>query len=573
MEEYVKKYNQWIESDWIDAKNQQELINIKNNKEEIEDRFYKDLSFGTGGMRGIMGAGTNRLNIYTIRKATKGLANYILKQKEDEKSVVIAYDSRNYSKEFAYEAAAVLNAEGIKVYIFEELRPTPELSFAIRELGAIAGIVITASHNPSKYNGYKVYWKDGGQIVPPVDKEIINEVNHIKEIRDISIMEKEEAKKRNLIEIIGEKIDKKYIEAIKKLILNIDMIRKHQKELKIVYTPLHGTGITILPRILKEIGFENVYIVKEQETPNGNFPTVDYPNPEDKKAFQLALELAKKVEADIVLATDPDADRLGIYVKHNKEYISLNGNMSGILICDYEVKERKRRNQIPTNGAIVKTIVSSNMAQELAQDYHLHLEEVLTGFKYIGSKIKEYEQTGKYSYVFGYEESYGCLLGTYARDKDGIAAAVAICEIACYYLEDNQTLWDAMNMLYQKYGYYKEDLIFFTLEGATGAKKIQAMMEKLRKQESKKIGDIDILEKSDYLKQKTKNYKTNEEEEICLPISNVLYYQLENDAWFCIRPSGTEPKIKIYLGVKEKTLEEASLRIESLKQDILEFIK
>ena len=455
MKDYQKKYKEWLEDSYIDNDTKKELNMISKDYKEIEDRFYKDLSFGTGGMRGKMGAGTNRLNIYTIRKATQGLANYICLKNAEKKGVVIAYDSRKNSKEFSEEVALVLNANGIKTYLFENLRPTPELSFTIRELNAIAGVVITASHNPPEYNGYKVYWEDGGQIVQPIDKEIIEQVNKIKTYKEIKRIEKNIAINNNLYNIIGEDIDEKYLDELKKLILNKKIIEEYGKNLKIVYTPLHGTGITLVPKLLKEIGFTNLYIVKEQEKPDGSFPTVRYPNPEDVKAFDLALKLAKEIEADIVLANDPDADRLGIYVKDGKSstYRLFTGNMTALVIAQYLLKEKKERNILPSNGAIVKTIVSSNMIKKIAEEYGIHLIEVLTGFKYIGQQIKLLEENNKYKFIFGYEESYGCLLGTYARDKDGISAVMAICEIACYYKYHNLTLCDIMDKMYEKYEY------------------------------------------------------------------------------------------------------------------------
>jgi phosphoglucomutase len=515
------------------------------------------------------------MNLYTVRKATQGLANYICSKNGQDKGVVIAYDSRNNSKLFSKESALVLNANGIKTYLFKNLRPTPELSFAVRELKAIAGIVITASHNPPEYNGYKVYWEDGGQIVPPVDKEIITEVNKIQDLSEIKTISEQEAIKLNLYNEIEEEIDTRYIEEVKKLILNSDVVKQYGSELKIVYTPLHGTGGTLAPRLLKEIGLTNVYVVPEQENPDGNFPTVSYPNPEDSKAFKLALELAEKVDADVVLATDPDADRLGVYAKDSKtgEYKSFTGNMSGLLIADYILSQKRKQNKLPKNGAIVKTIVSSNMAKEIAKEYNLHLVEVLTGFKYIGEQIKLFEETNQYQYLFGYEESYGCLLGTYARDKDGIAAVMALCEVACYAKMNNKTLCDIMLEMYEKYGYYKEDLISFTLKGIEGSKKIKETMDNLRKNPIKNIGQEKIIATRDYLTSERTELETGNKEKIDIPTSNVLYYELENNGWFCVRPSGTEPKIKIYMGIKDNSLENANNKLEKLKSEILELLK
>lgn len=572
---YKVRYKEWLEDPSIDEKTKMELKEIENDEKEIEDRFYQDLTFGTGGLRGIMGAGTNRMNLYTIRKATQGLANYICSRKGQERGVVIAYDSRNNSKMFSEQAALVLNGNGIKTYIFKNLRPTPELSFAVRELKAIAGIVITASHNPSEYNGYKVYWEDGGQIVPPIDKEIIEEVNKIKNLKEVKNMQIEDAKKQGLYNVIEEEIDSRYIKELKNLILNSQIIKEYGNEIKVVYTPLHGTGVTIVPRILDEIGIKKLYIVPEQEQPDGNFPTVSYPNPEDAKAFELALKLAKEVDADIILATDPDADRVGVYAKDKKtgEYKSFTGNMSGLLIANYILSQRKDKNKLPKNGAIVKTIVSSNMAKEIAKEYKLHLVEVLTGFKYIGEQIKIFEETNKYQYLFGYEESYGCLLGTYARDKDGIAAVMILCELACFAKKNEKTLCDIMSDMYEKYGYYKEDLEFFTLKGIEGKSKIKEIMDNLRKNPIRSIGQERIVAIRDYLESERIELETEKKEKINMPKSDVLYYELENEGWFCIRPSGTEPKIKIYIGIKANSLEKANSKLQKLKNEILEYLK
>ena len=575
MLDYKNKYQEWLNSTIIDEKTKAELKDISNNEKEIEDRFYKDLSFGTGGLRGIMGAGTNRMNVYTVRKATQGLANYICKKNGQEKGVVIAYDSRNNSKEFSKETALVLNANGIKTYLFKNLRPTPELSFAVRELKAIAGIVITASHNPPEYNGYKVYWEDGGQIVSPYDKEIINEVNKIKNLSEIKTISEEEAKKLGLFNEIEEEIDNRFVEELKKLIINNDIVKKFGEELKIVYTPLHGTGGTLAPRILKELGFKNVYAVTEQIEPNGNFPTVSYPNPEDPQAFKLALELAKKVDADVVLATDPDADRLGVYAKDIKtgEYKAFTGNMSGLLIAEYILSQKKKNNTLPKNGAIIKTIVSSNMAVDIANEYNLHLVDVLTGFKYIGEQIKLFEENNSYEYLFGYEESYGCLIGTYARDKDAIAAVMALCEVACYAKSLNKTLYDIMIDIYNKYGYYQEDLVSFTLKGIDGSKKIDSIMRDLRQNKTIDISTEKVIAIRDYSIDEREDLIENKKEKMNMPNSNVLYYELENNGWICVRPSGTEPKIKIYMGVKEESLEKSISKINKLKKEITSLLE
>lgn len=571
--DYLEKYNEWINSSKIDRETKEELKSIDQNKKEIEDRFYKDLEFGTAGLRGIIGNGTNRMNKYTVRKATQGLANYIKKEKTEDMGVVISFDSRHMSKEFSEETALCLNANGIKTYIFEELRPVPELSFAVRELKCTAGVMITASHNPAKYNGYKVYWNDGAQIVDPVASGLIKEVNKVN-ISDTKTMDKNQAINKRLYNIVPNNIEEKYIYILSKMILNKEIIKKENKNIKIVYTPLHGSGNIPVQKILKEIGFTNVYVVPEQEEPDGDFPTVEYPNPEDKKAFKLALKLAKKTDADIVLATDPDADRLGVYAKNSKngEYQSFTGNMSGLLIAEYELSQKQERKEIPTNGALVKTIVSSNLADAIAKEYKLKLIEVLTGFKYIGEQIKIFEQNKKHTYMFGFEESYGCLIGTYARDKDGVAAVMALCEAAAYYKSKGLTLCDQMEEIYNKYGYYKEKTISITKEGITGLEEIRNIMETLRRNPPKEIGKEKIIKWSDYITSKSIDLR-HIEKTITLPKSNVLYYDLEDDGWCAIRPSGTEPKIKIYLGVKEYTEKKADKKIEELEDAIKKTIK
>lgn len=564
--EVMNKYKFWCESPIFDEATKAELKAIENDEAEIFDRFYKDLEFGTGGLRGVLGAGTNRMNIYTVTKATQGLANYIIKQGGQDKGVAIAYDSRRMSPEFANEAALCLAANGIKAYIFDSLRPTPELSFALRTLGCISGIVVTASHNPPEYNGYKVYWEDGAQITYPKDVEIIDEVGKVTDFGAIKTISKEEAESKGLYEVIGEKIDNLYMEALKKLVLHPEAIKAQASKLKIVYTPLHGTGNVPVRRVLKELGFENVYVVPEQEKPDGNFPTVSYPNPEDKKAFALALELAKEKDADLVLATDPDADRLGVYAKDSKtgEYKVFTGNMSGMLICEYELSQKKALGMLPENGAIVTTIVSTNMAKAVAKAYNVYCPETLTGFKYIGEQIKFFERDHSYEYLFGFEESYGCLVGTHARDKDACVAVMALCEAAAYYAEQGLTLWDQMLNIFDKYGYYKEDLFTKTFKGADGAEKMKEMMEELRNNPPKQVGDYKVLAFRDYKADTVKNMETGEVTKTGLPQSNVLYFELEDDAWFCVRPSGTEPKIKYYAGVKGKSLEDAETKVEAL---------
>ena len=571
MDENVKKnYEYWCTSPIFDDATKAELKSLEGNEDEIFDRFYRELEFGTGGLRGVIGAGTNRMNFYTVGKATQGLANFINKQGAAAKGVAIAFDSRRMSPEFADTAACVLAANGIKAYIFDSLRPTPELSFALRTLGCTAGIVVTASHNPPEYNGYKVYWEDGAQITAPKDAQIIGEVNAIKDYAEIKKMTTEEAKAAGLYEVIGKEIDDKYMEALKKLVLHPEAIKQMASSLKIVYTPLHGTGNVPVRRVLKELGFEQVTVVPEQELPDGNFPTVSYPNPEDKKAFALALDLAKKVDADLVLATDPDADRLGVYAKDTKtgEYKVFTGNMSGMLICEYEMSQKKALGILPANGALVTTIVSSNMAQAVAKEYGLKFIECLTGFKYIGEQIKFFEQTGSNEYVFGFEESYGCLVGTHARDKDAVVAVMALCEAAAYYKTQGITLWDQMLNIYNKYGYYKEDLFTMTFKGADGAKKMQDMMDAYRKNTPKQVGAYKVLRLRDYKNDVITDLATGETAPTGLPKSNVLYFELENDAWFCVRPSGTEPKIKFYAGIKGTSLEDSAKKLDELMEAI-----
>ena len=569
-ENFKKNYESWCTSPIFDDATKAELKSLEGNEDEIFDRFYRELEFGTGGLRGVIGAGTNRMNFYTVGKATQGLANFINKQGAAAKGVAIAFDSRRMSPEFADTAACVLAANGIKAYIFDSLRPTPELSFALRTLGCTAGIVVTASHNPPEYNGYKVYWEDGAQITAPKDAQIIGEVNAIKDYAEIKKMTTEAAKEAGLYEVIGKEIDDKYMEALKKLVLHPEAIKQMASSLKIVYTPLHGTGNVPVRRVLKELGFEQVTVVPEQELPDGNFPTVSYPNPEDKKAFALALDLAKKVDADLVLATDPDADRLGVYAKDTKtgEYKVFTGNMSGMLICEYEMSQKKALGILPANGALVTTIVSSNMAQAVAKEYGMKFIECLTGFKYIGEQIKFFEQTGSNEYVFGFEESYGCLVGTHARDKDAVVAVMALCEAAAYYKTQGITLWDQMLNIYNKYGYYKEDLFTMTFKGADGAKKMQDMMDAYRKNTPKQVGSYKVLRLRDYKNDVITDLATGETTPTGLPKSNVLYFELENDAWFCVRPSGTEPKIKFYAGIKGTSLEDSAKKLDELMEAI-----
>ena len=572
--DYQKVYEEWISDSYFDEGTKEELKAIANDENEIKERFYKNLEFGTAGLRGIIGAGTNRLNIYTVRKATQGLANYILKRDAKDRGVAIAYDSRRMSPEFADEAALCLAANGIKAYVFDALRPTPELSFAVRELHCIAGINITASHNPPEYNGYKVYWEDGAQITPPHDKGIMDEVEAVTDYANVKTMSLDAAQEAGVYETIGAAIDDSYMEALKKQVIHQDAIDAMNKELKIVYSPLHGTGNVPVRRVLKELGFENVYVVKEQELPDGEFPTVSYPNPEAEEAFELGLKLAKEVDADLVLATDPDADRLGVYVKDTKsgEYQVLTGNMSGCLLADYEISQRKALEGLPADGCLVKSIVTSNMADAIAKEYGVRLIEVLTGFKYIGQQILEFETTGKGTYLFGFEESYGCLIGTHARDKDAIVATMALCEAAAYYKTLGKTLWDAMIDMFDKYGYYKDDIKAITLKGIEGLAKIQEILETLRKEPPTSFGEFKVLRARDYKADTIKDLETGEVVPTGLPSSNVLYYDLSDDAWVCVRPSGTEPKVKFYFGVKGTSLEDAQSKSEGLGKFLLEMI-
>ena len=571
---YQEEFNFWLNDAYFDEDTKNELLAIRNDEKEIEDRFYKELEFGTGGLRGVIGAGTNRMNIYTVRKATQGLANYILKQGGKEKGVAIAYDSRRKSPEFADEAALCLAANGIKAYVFDALRPTPELSFALRKLGCISGIVITASHNPPEYNGYKAYWEDGAQVTAPKDKEIITEVKNVTDYHEVKTMDKEEAIKAGLYQVIGAEIDDAYMEELKKQIIHPEIIKEMADDIKIVYSPFHGTGNVPVRRILSELGFKHVYVVPEQELPDPDFTTLDYPNPEDPKAFTLALKLAKEKNADIVLATDPDADRLGIYALDTKsgEYVSFTGNMSGMLIAEYILRERTAVGAMPENPALVTTIVTTNMAKAISDDYHVKCIEVLTGFKYIGEQIKWFEQSGSNHYVFGLEESYGCLAGTHARDKDAVVAVMCLCEMAAWCKKHGKTVWDQMLDLYEKYGYFKETQYAITLKGIEGSRQIAAIMDKLRNDPPKEFGDWKVLEFRDYDRNRILNMESGEERETGLPQSNVLYFDnviyfdLTNDSWCCARPSGTEPKLKFYMGVKGNSLEDAQEKVEKLTE-------
>lgn len=567
---FKEQYEFWLQDDYFDAATKKELQEIAQDEKEIEERFYKELEFGTGGLRGIIGAGTNRMNIYTVRKATQGLANYIISHNGQNKGVAIAYDSRRMSPEFAKEAALCLAANGIKAYVFDALRPTPELSFAVRKLGCISGIVVTASHNPPEYNGYKVYWEDGAQVTAPKDKEIIGQVNAITDYHTVKTMPLKEAEEKGLYITIGAEIDDAYMAELKKQIIHPEVIQEMADEIKIVYTPFNGTGNVPVRRILSELGFKHVYVVPEQELPDPDFTTLEYPNPEDPKAFTYALKLAKEKDADIVLATDPDADRLGIYAKDNKtgEYIPFTGNMSGMLIAEYILRERRATGTMPENPALVKTIVTTNMADVITAHYNVTQIEVLTGFKFIGEQIKLFEENHNYHYVFGLEESYGCLAGTHARDKDAVVAVMCLCEVAAWCKKQGITLWDEMLQMYEKYGYFKEDLYTITLKGIEGAKQITEIMDGLRKNPPKAFGELQVLKVKDYDSGVVTDLTNGEQSSTNLPKSNVLYFELTNDSWCCARPSGTEPKIKFYMGVKGNSLEDAKEKNEKLTSDL-----
>ena len=571
---YRELYNNWLESPYFDERTKAELKAIEGDEKEIEDRFYTELEFGTAGLRGVIGAGTNRMNIYTVRKATQGLANYIIKMNGQDKGVAIAFDSRHMSPEFADEAALCLNANGIKAYVFDSLRPTPELSFAVRELGCIAGINVTASHNPAEYNGYKVYWEDGAQITPPHDTGIMDAVSAISDYSLVKTMDKDEAVKEGLYVQIGKEVDDKYIAALKSQVKHQDAIDAMQKDIKIVYTPLHGTGNIPVRRVLKELGFENVYVVKEQELPDGDFPTVSYPNPESKEAFELAVKMGNEINADILLATDPDADRLGVYVRDDKtgEYHALTGNMSGCLLAEYEISQMKEAGQLPDDAALIKTIVTTNLANDIAKYYNVRLIEVLTGFKYIGEQILNFETTKKGHYAFGFEESYGCLIGTHARDKDAVVATMALCEAVAYYKTKGMSLWDKMIEMYERYGYWSDGVQSITLKGKEGIEKIKNTIEKLRENVPTEIAGYKVLSARDYKLDTVKNMETGEVTGTGLPKSNVLYYDLSDSAWVCVRPSGTEPKLKFYYGVKGKDFADAEAKDKELGEYMINLV-
>ena len=574
MKDYMKIYQEWLSNPYFDEDTKAELRAIEGDENEIKERFYMDLEFGTAGLRGVIGAGINRMNIYVVRRATQGLANYIIKQGGADKGVAIAYDSRHMSPEFAMEAAMTLAANGIKAYKFESLRPTPELSFAVRELGCIAGINITASHNPPEYNGYKVYWEDGAQFTPPHDKGVTEEVLAIEDLSTVKTTDEASAAAAGKYEVIGREIDDKYIAQVKAQVVNQKAIDEMQDQISIVYTPLHGTGNIPARRVMKELGFTHVYVVPEQELPDGDFPTVSYPNPEAAEAFSLGLKLAGEKNADLVLATDPDADRLGVYVKDagSGEYIPLTGNMSGSLLCEYVLSQKKAAGKIPDDGQVIKSIVSTNLIDAVAKEYGCELIEVLTGFKWIGQQVLKNEKTGRGTYLFGMEESYGCLIGTYARDKDAISATAALCEAAAYYKQKGMTLWDAMVAMYEKYGYYKDAVKSIGLSGIEGLAKIQSIMETLRNNTPKEVGGYKVVSARDYKLDTIKDMAAGEVKPTGLPSSNVLYYDLNDGAWICVRPSGTEPKIKFYYGIKGSSMEDADAKSEALGAAVMAMV-
>lgn len=574
MKDYMKIYQEWLSNPYFDEDTKAELRAIEGDENEIKERFYMDLEFGTAGLRGVIGAGINRMNIYVVRRATQGLANYIIKQGGADKGVAIAYDSRHMSPEFAMEAAMTLAANGIKAYKFESLRPTPELSFAVRELGCIAGINITASHNPPEYNGYKVYWEDGAQFTPPHDKGVTEEVLAIEDLSTVKTTDEASAAAAGKYEVIGREIDDKYIAQVKAQVVNQKAIDEMQDQISIVYTPLHGTGNIPARRVMKELGFTHVYVVPEQELPDGGFPTVSYPNPEAAEAFSLGLKLAGEKNADLVLATDPDADRLGVYVKDagSGEYIPLTGNMSGSLLCEYVLSQKKAAGKIPEDGQVIKSIVSTNLIDAVAKEYDCELIEVLTGFKWIGQQVLKNEKTGRGTYLFGMEESYGCLIGTYARDKDAISATAALCEAAAYYKQKGMTLWDAMVAMYEKYGYYKDAVKSIGLSGIEGLAKIQSIMETLRNNTPKEVGGYKVVSARDYKLDTIKDMASGEVKPTGLPSSNVLYYDLNDGAWICVRPSGTEPKIKFYYGIKGSSMEDADAKSEALGAAVMAMV-
>ena len=572
---YREKYCYWLNNPYFDDETKKELLAVSGNEKEIEDRFYKDLEFGTGGMRGLIGAGTNRMNKYMVRKAAQGLANTVSSQPGGkEKGIVIAYDCRRLSREFALESALVFAANGIKAYLFDSLRPTPELSFAVRHLGCAAGVVITASHNPKEYNGFKAYGSDGGQLPPKESDEVIREVNAIVDIASIPCMSEEEAREKGLLEIIGQDVDDAYIEALKRVSVNPGLCREVGKTAKLIYTPLHGSGSVPVLRILKETGFEQVIPVKEQQYPDPEFSTVKYPNPEEKSAFRLALDLAEREDVDLIIGTDPDADRAGVVVKDARgEYVTLTGNQIGCLLLEYILSQKKQRGELPENAFAATTIVSSDLAEKICRQYGVEMVTVLTGFKFIGEQIRLLDDTGKKKFMFGFEESYGYLAGTHARDKDAVVASMLIAEVFAWYRSRGMTLYDGLMELFGKYGYFMEEIDTFTLTGREGAEKIKSALNTLRDRMPGSFGRSRVAAIRDYKSRSRRVLKTGETQRLELPESDVLYFEMESGSWFCIRPSGTEPKIKIYYGVSAGSEESACEELHGLKQDVLDVIK
>ena len=569
---WKQEFSRWLSYAELDAELKEQLENMKQDEKKIEDSFYKNLEFGTGGMRGELGAGTNRLNVYTVRKATQGLAKFIEKLGEEAKKrgVVVAYDSRHKSPEFAMEVAATLGAHGITTYVFESLRPTPVLSFAVRHLHTVSGIVLTASHNPPEYNGYKVYGEDGGQLPPKEADELISYVNAVEDELTVEVADVEQLKADGLLHIIGQEVDDAYAAELNNVIINKEMVEKAGKDLKIVFTPLHGTSNISVRRGLKEVGFTDVTVVKEQELPDPNFSTVKSPNPEEHAAFEYAIRDGEKVGADVLIATDPDADRLGVAVRnHDGEFQVLTGNQTGALMLDYLLSQKKENGTLPENGVVLKTIVTSEIGRTIAKAYGLDTVDTLTGFKFIGEKIRQYEESGQYEFQFGYEESYGYLIRPFCRDKDAVQSVLFACEVAAYYKSQGKTLYDGLLEVFEKYGFFREDLVSLTLKGKDGAEKIQEMMATFRENPPKEVAGLTVVAVEDYKASIVTSLQDGHKEEIHLPKSNVLKYQLEDGSWFCLRPSGTEPKIKFYFGVQDNSLQNSEQKLLTIKEDIM----
>ncbi|PEM60945.1 phospho-sugar mutase [Bacillus toyonensis] len=569
---WKQEFSRWLSYAELDVELKEQLENMKQDEKKIEDSFYKNLEFGTGGMRGELGAGTNRLNVYTVRKATQGLAKFIEKLGEEakERGVVVAYDSRHKSPEFAMEVAATLGAHGIKTYVFESLRPTPVLSFAVRHLHTVSGIVLTASHNPPEYNGYKVYGDDGGQLPPKEADELISYVNAVEDELTVEVADVEQLKADGLLHIIGQEVDDAYAAELNDVIINKEMVQKVGKDLKIVFTPLHGTSNLSVRRGLEEVGFTDVTVVKEQELPDPNFSTVKSPNPEEHAAFEYAIRDGEKIGADVLIATDPDADRLGVAVRnHDGEFQVLTGNQTGALMLDYLLSQKKENGTLPENGVVLKTIVTSEIGRTIAKAYGLDTVDTLTGFKFIGEKIKQYEESGQYEFQFGYEESYGYLIRPFCRDKDAVQSVLFACEVAAYYKSQGKTLYDGLLEVFEKYGFFREDLVSLTLKGKDGAEQIQEMMAKFRENPPKEVAGLTVVAVEDYKASIVTSLQDGHKEEIHLPKSNVLKYQLEDGSWFCLRPSGTEPKIKFYFGVKDNSLQNSEQKLLTIKEDIM----